>query len=592
MPTAGEIFGENVRNYSAGVEAVRRKIGLVAWLRLLTFSLLAFFVYRCFTGLSQVWLLGGLLSLVIFLVLVRISLYLKDKRLLLEKLLYINRNELQLLQHEANSFSDGKIFQSSGSLPDDLDIFGTGSLFQLLNRTTTCHGEEKLAGMLRDPFFKKAEIVDTQEAIKVLSEQVMKRQLITASGLLYDEKPAGPGELSAWTQAEGLLFRKSWLRIAKWLLPAFALAGAYYYLATDSLSLLVPGVLLNWSLTGFFLPYINRQHSLLGRKQSLLDQYTGVLKAFGEINADSSSLLRRLQEQASQAHRSIQQLSKLTQAFDQRLNMLVSLLLNSFLLYDVHCCIRLETWKEKNRALLPAWIACLANIEYLNSLAAWAFQNPGYTYPVVDETIFRIEARGIAHPLIPAGERVANDFVLGDDERLQVITGSNMSGKTTFLRTVGVNLLLARCGAPVCASFFTCPPLQLLSCVRVSDSLQEHTSYFMAELKRLQEMIHRLETGPAALVLIDEILRGTNSEDKTHGSEQFIRKLLQYPCLALFATHDLNLGGLETALPDLVHNFCFESEIRDGQLYFDYTLRRGIAKNRNASFLMEKMGII
>ena len=167
-----------------------------------------------------------------------------------------------------------------------------------------------------------------------------------------------------------------------------------------------------------------------------------------------------------------------------------------------------------------------------------------------------------------------------------------MSGKSTFLRTVGVNLLLAQCGAPVCASAFEFTPMSLLSSIRISDSLQENTSYFMAELKRLEQIVVQLQNGSPALVLIDEILRGTNSEDKTHGSEQFIRKLLKYNCLALFATHDLNLSKLEDEMPNLISNYCFESVIRDNELYFDYTLQKGVAKNKNASFLMEKMGII
>ena len=167
-----------------------------------------------------------------------------------------------------------------------------------------------------------------------------------------------------------------------------------------------------------------------------------------------------------------------------------------------------------------------------------------------------------------------------------------MSGKTTFLRTIGVNLLLAQCGAPVCATSFSFSPMKLLSSIRISDSLQENTSYFMAELKRLQQIIIELETNEPALVLIDEILRGTNSEDKTHGSEQFIRRLLQYQCVCLFATHDLTLGKLEDEMPALISNYCFESTIKDDELYFDYTLQKGIAKNKNASFLMEKMDII
>jgi DNA mismatch repair ATPase MutS len=222
------------------------------------------------------------------------------------------------------------------------------------------------------------------------------------------------------------------------------------------------------------------------------------------------------------------------------------------------------------------------------------FNHPAWIWPVVNGNDgLSITGKALAHPLIPALENVANDFSIGKAEKLILVTGSNMSGKTTFLRTVGVNLILAQCGAPVSAASFAFTPMHILSSIRVSDSLQEHTSYFMAELKRLKHIITFLQQeSTPALVLIDEILRGTNSEDKTFGSEQFIKKLLQYNCLTMFATHDLSLGQLETALPGQLNNYCFESIIRDGELIFDYTLQRGIAKNKNASFLMEKMAII
>jgi DNA mismatch repair ATPase MutS len=268
--------------------------------------------------------------------------------------------------------------------------------------------------------------------------------------------------------------------------------------------------------------------------------------------------------------------------------------------------IALEKWKEANKAFFPRWIDAVGSIECLNSLATFAFNNPGYQYPepmaarepssgasadATSSPLF-LSATKIAHPLIPAAERITNDFTIGQPDRLILVTGSNMSGKTTFLRTIGVNLLLAQCGAPVCADRFSFTPMQILTSLRVSDSLQEHTSYFMAELKKLQKIIHRLRTGEPSLVLIDEILRGTNSEDKTYGSEQFIRRLIQYQCLSLFATHDLSLGQLEQELPGIVANYCFESTIEDGNLHFDYRLQRGIARNRNASFLMKKMEII
>ena len=217
---------------------------------------------------------------------------------------------------------------------------------------------------------------------------------------------------------------------------------------------------------------------------------------------------------------------------------------------------------------------------------------PAFVYRVSVDNDLIIEAKDLAHPLIHPGERIANDLELGRSGKLALVTGSNMSGKTTFLRTVGINLLLAQCGAPVCAASFLFKPMHLLTAIRISDSLQLHTSYFMAELKRLQSIIRYLETGAPALVLVDEILRGTNSDDKSHGSEEFIKKIISFNCVTLFATHDLTLSVMEQNFPGIVSNYCFESTIVNEELYFDYRLQPGVAKNKNASFLMKKMDII
>src|SRR5690606_34185973 len=202
--------------------------------------------------------------------------------------------------------------------------------------------------------------------------------------------------------------------------------------------------------------------------------------------------------------------------------------------------------------------------------------HPQYAWPKIVDGKPLIRATAASHPLIPDTESVSNDFCIGESEKLMLVTGSNMSGKSTFLRTVGINLLLAQCGAPVCAQQFTCTTMSILTSIRISDSLQEHTSYFMAELKRLRQIINALETGAPALVLIDEVLRGTNSSDKTHGSEALIRKLIAHNCLAIFATHDLSLGELENIYPSLISNYCFESRIDNGELLFDYRLHDGI----------------
>jgi DNA mismatch repair ATPase MutS len=331
---------------------------------------------------------------------------------------------------------------------------------------------------------------------------------------------------------------------------------------------------------------------MVSRKTDILQQYAGILKHFSAASAGEAVELKNLMQSTLTAGNSVNSLSTLSSLFDQRLNVLVYFFLNSFLLYDIQLVRLLEKWKIRHKPAFPEWINSVGKIEMLVSIAVFRFNHPHFIFPVPVPGKPRIAAREVCHPLIPEPESIGNPVQAGDPEKMFLITGSNMSGKTTYLRTIGVSLVLAQCGAPVCAGSFVFTPLSLLTSIRVNDSLLDHTSYFMAELKQLRLIVDTLERGTPALVLVDEILRGTNSEDKNHGSEAFIRKLLHYEVLCFFATHDLSLGMLEQKIPAQVKNLCFESTLEEGELVFDYKLREGLAKNRNATFLMQKMGII
>ncbi len=576
------------------VQGLRKKMNGIAFVRLLLFAGLAYIIYLLTRDFSTLLLTLALVILAVFLVCVNFYYRLKDQRALWEKLAWINTNELGLLQGELNGFPDGADHLDSDNYLDDLDIFGKKSIFHVLNRTTTPHGTATLTRLLSHNLLSVDQIKEQQEAIRVLAAQSSQRQLLTAKGLLAGEKEGYPANIQSWLDTEPLLYHRKGLRIFINGLTAFNLFAIYYYLSSNNYTLLLAGALVSWVITGFFIKNISRQHQLIAHKQNILDQYADILAVFNTVETSASPRLQHLQSRTDRAHRAIRRLSRLTAFFDQRMNLLVNTFFNTFFSYDLRCLIALERWKMTNKTLFPGWIDAVGTVECLNSLATFAFNNPEYAYPqpVAAAPGLFIEAARLSHPLIPAPLRVANDFTIGHTERLILVTGSNMSGKTTFLRTVGVNLLLAQCGLPVCATAFSFTPMSLLTSLRISDSLQEQTSYFMAELKKLRRIVHRLQTGEPALVLIDEILRGTNSEDKTHGSELFIRKLIQYHCLSLFATHDLSLGQLEEELPDAIRNYCFESVIEDGNLHFNYQLQRGIARNRNASFLMKKMDII
>ena len=629
-------YRENAAAHRAEVRKLQQKINLMSLLRLLVFVSLVWCVYDLLQDYSPILLVLAFVQVGLFIFFINVHYGWKDKRRLLERLRFVSENELRILKGEGNSFPDGSGFLDDDNYLEDLDIFGRHSLFHLLNRTTTIRGAGVLADRLRESLLEAPRILAQQDAIRTLAPQTHYRQLLTATGLLLQDAPDReamkphadldtPG-LREWLETEPRLLRNPPVRITAWLLSAFNLYAFYVLFATGAYTLVLLGLAVSRGIWGIYARYLGDQHKLIGHKHAVLDQYAGILAVFNQIDTGQSTVLQELQGHTGKAHTAIRKLSKLTSAFDQRLNLLVTLVLGNFFFYDLFCMIAVEKWKTRNRNGLLLWIDAVARVEALNALATYAFNHPENHYPqpvagsapaasgsapaAADPSTaatgsapatsgsspeaapLLVEATGLGHPLIPASRRIANDLTIGREEKLILVTGSNMSGKTTFLRTLGTGLLMAQCGLPVCATSFRFTPLQLLTSLRISDSLQEQTSYFMAELKKLQKIVVQLQTGAPALVLIDEILRGTNSEDKTFGSEQFIRKLLGYRCLSLFATHDLSLGEMEQQLPGKISNYCFESVIEAGELHFDYRLQRGIARNRNASFLMQKMQII
>jgi len=265
--------------------------------------------------------------------------------------------------------------------------------------------------------------------------------------------------------------------------------------------------------------------------------------------------------------------------------------LNLLFFTDIHFCLALERWKREHASRIPGWFAAMAEFEVLASLGNMAFNNPGWVFPKVTEDYFVFSAQQMGHPLIPAGRRINNDFAVSGAGRAIIVTGSNMSGKSTFLRTCGVNAVLAFTGAPVCASAFEVSLLRLHSSMRISDSLEENISSFYAELRRLRAIISGAESDPKVFLLLDEILRGTNSDDRYTGSVALIKQLTGYGAVAMVATHDLRLAGLDQELPDAIENYHFDVKVNDEELFFDYRLTPGICSSFNASLLMKKMGI-
>jgi DNA mismatch repair ATPase MutS len=272
------------------------------------------------------------------------------------------------------------------------------------------------------------------------------------------------------------------------------------------------------------------------------------------------------------------------------MNLLVSVLLNGLSLFHVHILYSLEGWKKKHAGHILSWLDVIAEVEALASFANFSFNNDTFCFPELSSKR-QWTATGIGHPLIRKEKRVTNDISFSE-EKFVILTGSNMSGKSTFLRTLGVNLVLARAGGPVCASTCRLFPFNLYVSMRITDSLQDSESLFYAELKRLQEIIAHLQQDNNTFVVLDEILKGTNSNDKHNGTVGLIRKLAAHRCFGIIATHDLTVAELTSQYPGYMTNKAFESVIINNELVFDYRLKTGVCSKLNASFLMKKMGII
>jgi len=575
------------------IAQARRRLQLLSAVRLVCFVGMLACGWQYIAGnFPAIWLLPLGILLAIFIYALARYQQVRTRLQLLQTLQDINEKELHLLSTNESRFEDGSSFiNEAHPFTSDLDVFGPASLYQHMNRTGTLLGREELARSLQCPLQDVPSIQALQAAVKELAPRVAFRQLLTAHAMLAKEAPGDRAALRKWLQLPLAFLDQRWLRLLSWISPAGLVASIVLYIYTDLYYPATFFLLLNWGILGLFAKKMKEQHEHLGSKEQILRKFALLLHLVKKEPLEASVLLKAQQEQAAVADVALHRLARISNALDQNLNLLVGTFLNSIVLYGIHCAFSLEKWKVRHRYEVEGWLQIIARMEAWNSLATFAFNHPGYVFPEVNDQP-GLKGEAVGHPLIPPAECVANNIAIGHPQHFLIITGSNMSGKSTFLRSVGSNLLLAMCGAPVCAAAFTCTPLHIMTSMRIRDSIARHTSYFQAELLRLQEIVKALQTGRPVFILLDEILKGTNSADKLTGSRQLLTHLLQYNCMGMIATHDLELGQLEQAHPRRIRNYCFESTIEQNHLYFDYRIREGIAHNKNATFLMQQMGII
>ncbi len=505
----------------------------------------------------------------------------------------INTLEFKANKGDYSQYADGREFIDRDHFNSyDLDLFGHASVFQFINRTTSLPGARLLARWINSPA-PIEEIKARQEAVQELSPQIDWRQRFMTLGHFNRKAVNNPGELVSWTQSENLFRNVKRLRITTFSLSAVSFGLIIMVIVSWPAAVLLVVAMLNALVYFRQGKKINTIHQQVSKSASFIQTYSEMISAVEEKEFKTEKLrfLHNVFKTDPAASDSIKKLSKLVNRLDTRLNILVSIPLNLFFFWDIHYCLALEKWKNRHSEEINHWFDAMAEFEVLNSLANMSFNNPDWVMPEIIPGFFTLRAENMGHMLIPRERRILNDLRIEKENSILIVTGSNMSGKSTFLRTCGVNAVVALAGGPVCATSFTLSHVQVHSSMRISDSLEDNTSSFYAELKRLATIIHYAEKDPRVFLLLDEILRGTNSNDRYTGSVALIRQLSDYGTVAIVATHDLKLAEMKKILPAHIENYHFDVKVEGEELYFDYKLTPGICTSLNASILMKKMGI-
>ena len=594
-PEPLKIYKEHLASLDDQLKNLFRKKNRLAWLRFSS-------VLAAVVAPWQLWPLNWILALIILIFLIALFLFFVTRdinnRESIEnttRLAEINQEEIDILHHHFTNRPDGQSFQPDHhDYANDLDLFGKASLYQYINRTHSGQGNKLFADWLLGP--AQADLIKRrQEAAKELSSTIFSLQQLRSYSIANPVTIASEGKVIKWLQQQNKLRTTLVWRSIRFICPAAATTVLLLYLfSVISTSLFYPLLLLFFAIAFSITKYVMPDYALLNKIVPELETLFQSIRWIETYKA-KTELIQTLQENlrtgTQNASGSILQLKKILERLDYRYNPLVHVPLNIFFLWDLQQLFALEKWKSGKEATVAQWFHVLAEMESLASIATVCFNHPQWSFPQLSSEHGVLMAEEMGHPLIPVEKRVNNSFRISGNQRLSLITGSNMAGKSTFLRSAGINVVLAMMGSPVCATDLVVSNMKVISSMRVSDNLEENTSTFYAELKKLKQIIDAVKKHEKVFLLLDEILRGTNSTDRHTGSKAFIKQLVKEKAFALVATHDLELTKLAEEFPADIRNYHFDVQVKEDELYFDYVLKGGICTSMNASLLMKKIGI-
>ncbi|MEO5912475.1 MAG: DNA mismatch repair protein MutS [Pelobium sp.] len=578
------------------ITALKGIINRYSVLRLGIFVLAILTVYLLFDYGLGVVAITGIVMLVAFLILVKIQF--KKQAIYQFKVvqLMLLQNEISIINGEKSVYNNGSQFADpQHPYSDDLDVFGENAVFAYINRCATLDGNKLLAKFLKD-VASKIVIEERQEAIQELIAHEEETLDFRTRLFNLDIKQVGiiTHFFNSLLSKELSFIKSPSVKLITLLTPilniglliiAIIFNGVFWSILT--LSLLFSGV-----AALFFKRRIDVIHQQISESAVVLESYSVNLKWMEETEWNSTLLnnITNTIKRKPSLNSEIKTLSKILIDLNYRLNPIAGIFLNLFFQWDLRCIKKLNDWEAKNQSQLINGFEALAQFEVFISLVVLDHNHPDWIYPEISESP-HFKGESVGHFLIDEHKRVNNDFSLAPQVTVDVITGSNMAGKSTFLRTIGVNMILAYAGAKVCASVFETSIFKLISYMRIKDSLADQTSTFKAEIDRLKMILDFTLAHQDSFVLIDEMLRGTNSRDKYLGSKVFIKKLISQETPGFIATHDLQVAELEKHYPTQLRNFHFDIQLEKGEMFFDYKIKKGECKTFNASLLLKAIGL-
>lgn len=589
-------YQSQIDKYQSMAESYSRKSNQWSIIRLLSFIIfialiILLFQYNIWIGIASLYIFGFL-----FVRIVRQHNDITSKRDLYQRIVSINQDEIKFLIDNYTDFDRGERYKNSiHPYSADLDLFGERSLFQLIVRANTIYGKDRLAERLTNPSNIDT-ILENQKAITELEQRLDWRQSFFASEIKHNDKDLKKDKIEEWLAMDNAWIDNAVIKLLSFAVPIISILMAVYLFSNygffPGLASLIPGALV---LKKYY-SKISETQDLVKENLKFLTQYNGLFHMIEQADFEAEKL-KSIQSQliigTNGVSKKLKTLDWYLDQLDMKFNVF-GMLFNVISLWDLHFMRLLNNWKKENGDNLQNWLGALGEMEFLCSLANLSYNNPEWCFPNINNETHLIKCEEVGHPLIHRNTRIGNTIDLPTVQHIKLITGSNMGGKSTFLRSVGLNLILSYTGSKVCATRFEAPILSVISSMRTNDALKENTSGFYAELKKLKQIVDAVtdEKGETKhYFLIDEVLKGTNSNDRHEGSKALIKQLLNHNGAGLISTHDLKLANMESEVEGKLENKCFEVEVEGDQLIFDYKIKDGVSQSFNATHLMRNMGI-